>query len=549
MSRETAGAPPSASPANTNGNGPSGAGRWAGGPGPGGGGGGWRGGRGPGGPRGPGGGPGGGRWRSAYATRDLTSGSIPRNLWFLAWPQYLEASLRLVDQFADLVWAGMFGGFRAIAGMGAAQQYLMAGFTARMGIDIAMRAMVSRAVGMGDMALANHVVLQASTLTLAYSALLVVVGVFFTESLLRLLGLSDAVVATAALYMRVQLFGQAALGFQNLTGHALAAAGDTLTPMKAAFIVRFIHLPLSPLLVFGLFGLPALGLPGAALATILAHIVSLTYLMSVLLRGTSRLKLTLTGYRPDPEILKQLLKIGWPAGINSMERTIAQLTFGFLVAPFGDLAYAAFTVTRRVEMFAHVGSQGLGMAAGTIVGQNLGAGQPTRAKHTVLWAAGYGLVINGILSILMFLFPNVFLSLFAREPEFLDAARGWLYIMLLGYAALGMTMAMGQAFQMAGDTMIVMLVNLGTLWATVPLGIFLSRATPLGELGIAWAMVVPMLVRPLIYFPYFHWGHWLRIRLFDAEPPTPVDLDDRVKSPTAPVGADPPSLPSGVSSR
>jgi putative MATE family efflux protein len=275
--------------------------------------------------------------------------------------------------------------------------------------------------------------------------------------------------------------------------------------------------------VFGLAGLPALGLPGAALATIIGHAVSLAYLLNVLLRGTSRLQLTLRGYRPDPQILKQLVKIGWPASVNGMERMIAQLSFGVLVAPFGDLAYAAFTVTRRVEMFAHMGSMGLGMAAGTIAGQSLGAGKPARAKQTVLWACAFGFLINAVLSILMFLFPDAFLSLFAREPEFLDSARAWLFIMLFGYAALGGTMAMAQAFQMAGDTFIVMLVNLATLWSAVPLAFLLSRGTPLGELGIAWAMVVPMLIRPFVFFPYFYWGRWLRIRLFTSEPiPVPA---------------------------
>lgn len=170
--------------------------------------------------------------------------------------------------------------------------------------------------------------------------------------MLGLLGLSDAVIAQSAPYMRLMFVGQIALGFQMMAGHALGAAGDTLTPMKAGIVVRVIQLPLSPLLVFGLFGLPALGLPGAALASILAHVVSLVYLSAVLLRGSSRLHLVLHAYRPDPQILRQLVRVGWPASVNGMERTIAQLSFGFIVAPFGDLAYAAFTVTRRAEMFA-----------------------------------------------------------------------------------------------------------------------------------------------------------------------------------------------------
>ena len=86
-----------------------------------------------------------GRGRSAYATRDLTDGSVRRTLWFLAWPQTADGALRMVDQLADLVWAGFIGSL-AIAGMGVAQLYSQMAFTARMGLDMGMRAMVSRAM-------------------------------------------------------------------------------------------------------------------------------------------------------------------------------------------------------------------------------------------------------------------------------------------------------------------------------------------------------------------------------------------------------------------
>ena len=120
----------------------------------------------------------GGRRRSAYATRDLTTGSIPRNLAFIAWPQFIEGFLRILDQVADLIWAG-FLGTRAIAGMGVAQQYTQLGFTGRQGIDISQRAMISRAIGMGDQALANHILMQAWTMTVVFSGVMVMIGLFF----------------------------------------------------------------------------------------------------------------------------------------------------------------------------------------------------------------------------------------------------------------------------------------------------------------------------------------------------------------------------------
>jgi len=324
---------------------------------------------------------GGRRW-SAYATRDLTNGSIPRNLAFIAWPQFIEGFLRILDQVADLVWVG-FLGTRAIAGMGIAQQYTQLGFTGRQGIDISQRAMISRAIGLGDQALASHILMQAWTLTIFYSAVMVGIGVFFTEPLLRLLGLSEDVIAEAAPYMRLQFVGQMTMAFQQVSGHALAAAGDTLTLMKSTTVARVTHLVLSSLFVFGLLGFPEMGVTGAAMGNIFAHLISVSLLFWVLFRGTSRLHPSLRNYRFDGPLLWRMIKLGVPAALNGMERTVSQMVMIFLVVPFGEVTLAAFTVTRRVEMFANLGSQGMGLTSQVIVGQSLGDGKPERAKKTM----------------------------------------------------------------------------------------------------------------------------------------------------------------------
>lgn len=426
----------------------------------------------------------------------------------------VEGLLRVADQLADLIWAG-FLGHRAIAGMGAAQQWTMLGFTARMGMDTSMRALVSRAVGMGDAALASRVVIHAIGITLAYSGLLVLVGAFLTDFLLRLIGISDAVISEGAAYMRVQFIAQAAIGLQTLTAHALSAAGDSMTPMKATLISRLIHIFLSPALVFGLAGLPAVGLAGAALANFIAHVVALGMLARVLLRGTSRLHLSLQGFRFDPVILKQLIKIGLPSSVNGMERSLSQLLILALVAPFGDLMVAAYTLSRRVEMIGQGWMMGLGQASGTIVGQSIGARKPERAKLTLVWGAGLGVALKAVLTGVVLAFPIALLSIFTRDSELQQIGLDWVLIQTVGYIPTGINMVFGQSFQTAGATLFVMLVNLGLLWGMeLPLALFLSRGTELGALGVAWAMVIPMLARPFIYIPYFLSERWLRIRVF-----------------------------------
>jgi putative MATE family efflux protein len=460
-----------------------------------------------------------GRRRSAYATRDLTTGSIPRNLFFLAWPQFIEGVLNVLDQMADLFWAGRGFGTRAIAGIGVAQNYTMLIMTARFGIDMAMRAMVSRAVGAGNIALANHIALQAFTLSGLFSLTMMVLGVLLTEPLLRLLGISDAVIAEGAAYMRAQFVGTAGMSFRMMSGAALQASGDTLTPMKATTATRVIHLALAPFLAFGWWVFPDFGLMGLALANIAAQSAGVAMNFYALFTGTSRLHLTLRGYYLDFPLIWRIATLGAPAAVTQIERALSQLVIVGLVAPFGDYALAAYSLTRRTEMFMNMGSWGIGQSAGTLVGQNLGAGRPERAKAAVLWASGYVLLVKGLLGGLLFAFPTLFISVFSSDHELLPLAITWLRIQVLGYLAMGVTQVAVQSFQTAGDTFFPMVVTLVTMWGLeVPLAYALSRWTSLGQFGVAWGIVAAMFARVLIYVPYFIWGGWLRKRVIEDLP-------------------------------
>jgi putative MATE family efflux protein len=443
--------------------------------------------------------------------------------------------MRVVDQMADLIWAGVLG-TRAIAGVGVAQQYTQMAWTGRQGIDTALRAMVSRAIGRGDIALANHICWQAATLTMAFFVIIAFVGIVFTEPMLRLLGVSEAVIGQAAPYMRVQFMGQGVLGFQMLSGHALAASGDTITPMKATIVSRVVHMALSPFLVFGLFGFHEFGISGAALASMIANSFGLALNIWALHQGKSRLHLRPSEYRVDFKLMREMLKIGLPAAVTGAERSIAQLLLVSIVTRFGDTALAAYTLTRRVEMFANLGSQGLGQAAGIIVGQNLGAQQPDRAKRTVYWAIGYVTSIKSVFGSFIFFFPEVILSLFTRDPEFIAIASIWVRIQIFSYVAMGVSQVLMQTYQTAGDTLFPMIVTLVTIWGVQqPLAYWLAD-TSLGQYGVAWAISIALASRLVFYVPYFFWGRWMRVRMFDGRPGRGMPADV-APAPAAPASA------------
>jgi putative MATE family efflux protein len=477
--------------------------------------------------------------RRRFIARDLTTGSVPKNLAFLAWPQVVEGLLNVFDQVWDLFLAGQGFGFRAIAGIGSAQQVVQLARTGRMGLDTAMRAMIARAVGAGDRSLARHVAQQAFTVNFLLAIVITTLGILFTEAMLRTLGISDAVIAEAAGYMRWQFAGTLALTARMATGSALQATGDAVTPMKATTTARVVDLILAPILMFGLIGAPEFGVAGVAVANLLGQTLGAAINIYNLTTGRSGLHVTLAGYHFDPKLIWRLVRLGAPATINSIERSAAQVILLALMSPFGDVALAAYALTQRTQAVVNIGTQGLGNAAGIISGQSLGAGNVKRARETVLWALGYVSIAKLLIVSILFVFPEFFLSIFNDDPELLEVGAVWLRIMLIGYFAMGPVQVLMQSFQTSGDTVMPMVTTLVAMWAfEVPLAIVLSGAAErwglgflsvgdLGQYGVATAISVAAFVRLAMYLPYFQWGPWYKKRILEgvqAAERLPVDV-------------------------
>lgn len=448
--------------------------------------------------------------RSRRSTRDLTKGSIPKNLWSLGWPQVAEGGLSVIDQLADLIWAGRLG-FQAIAGLGAAQAYIMTVMMFRMGLDSGMRSMIARAVGARNISYANHVFLQSLTINTVLAVIIVAIGIFFTEPLLKLVGLSDAVVEQASGYMRFQFVAMAMVGYHRLSGGALQASGDSITPLKAATVTRIAHLVVSPLLIFGWLGFPDMGLTGAAIARLMAEFLGIGMNFYALMNGTSRLRIRFRDYRFDFPLMWKLVKIGAPASVTNMQRGVSQLIIVGIAAQFGDAALAVFALTRRTENVVNQSARGLGRAAGALAGQNLGAELPDRAKSSIRWAMVYVAAFTAPAILIMILFPTAVANFFNADPQFVSIATTWLVIASIGYIAMSPVQVFTQAFNTSGSTLAPMIITVSTMWAfEIPLAFALANFTPLGQFGLAWGIVGGMTLRLVLFTWYYFTGRWLR---------------------------------------
>lgn len=435
----------------------------------------------------------------------------------------MSGAAAAVDEVSDLFWAGFLGP-RAMASVGVGGAFIMLLNTFRTGLDTSGRAMVSRAVGAGDMAQANHIAYQSLLINTTVTVVIMTLGFVGAELLWTVLGVADALSDEGLAYQRARFAASIVFGANLVSTSLLTAGGDSFTPMKAQLVARGVHIVLSPLLIFGLGPVPGMGVAGGAVAYGLGHAAGAYMNFRALLTGSSRLHIRFEGFRLDLALARRQLQIGLPSSVTSAERALSGLVVIGIVAPFGATALAVYTVAQRLQGLTSFGAQSLAQASGIIVGQSLGAQKPDRARSTVWWALGFVGAFKIVICGLIFIFPEAWLLAFSRDPAVIELGVVWLRISVLGILAFGLGNVVISALNTAGDTMIPMLTGLLSLWLVQqplaivltgsdwrPLGLDLafSGVWSIGVLGVAWAIAIASVVRFLTGFLYFLWGPWV----------------------------------------
>ena len=448
----------------------------------------------------------GGRRRAAY-DRDWTQGNIARNVLLLAWPMVAGSIVNQFDMIVDMVWVARLG-VRSVAGVAVAGNLVQVLNSARMGLTTGQRAMVSRAVGADDIEAANYSTAQAFLLNLVYVTLTIVAGVILAEPLMRLMGVEAEVARQGANYMRIMMFSQAAMSFRTMGDAAMQSSGDSMTPAKIITVIRGLHIILAPFLIFGWGFLPRLEVSGAALANTITQILGAAIAIWVLASGHTRLRMKLT-WRFNLSIIWEMIRIGFPASINSAERSIARAFITRILATFGTYGVAAHSIAARVDHLAELMSQGMGQAAGVLVGQNLGAGRPDRSYRSAWTAMGFGALASLIMGIGVVWKAEAIVRIFNSDPELVRMTSTYVRIMSASFVFMCGSTVFSQALNGAGDTIPPMVVSIASLWGVdLPLAYVIPRITGWGVYGIAVAAVAASTVRVILYICFFQWGKW-----------------------------------------
>jgi putative MATE family efflux protein len=440
--------------------------------------------------------------------RDWTQGNIFKNLLLLSWPMAVTQSLMTLGPTIDMIWVGRLGPL-SIAAVGISGVAVQLAQGAMMGLTTGMRALIARFIGSKDMDLANRVAQQAIVVSMIYSIIVAIIGGFYAEEIISLITKDPEIVSLGGAYLRIQFVGSATMSFRMMMDSIMQASGDSMNPMQIAIVFRIFHIILCPFMIFGLWIFPELGVKGAAYTSVISQSLGVILGLRVLFGDRSRLKLSFKRFHFDFDIIWRIVRIGFPSLISGIQRNLNQMILQRFLAPFGTLVLAAHTITQRLEMLIMMPAMAIGMGAGVLAGQNLGAKQPDRAEKSAWTAVLIVEVFAIIASLVLFVWTTPVIRIFNSDPSLDETATQFLHIAIVGWLFIGFMFVLMSCLQGTGDTIPTMIISIITTWLiTLPFAYFLPKWTNWGVIGIRWAMTASTLVGGIANVIYFRTGKW-----------------------------------------
>lgn len=422
--------------------------------------------------------------------------------------------LQVAYQLVDAFWVGRLGA-DAVAAVSITMPLMFVLVAAGMGFAIAGTTLIAQYTGARDHAMVDHVAAQTLIAILAVAIVLGAIGIALLPWVLHAMGVSPAVYCNALSFMRV-IFAALPFTFCYAMVQALLrGVGEVRVPLYIVGGTVIINFILDPVLIFGHLGLPALGVMGAAIATLIAQLIATAVALSVLFGGRFGIHLRWRHFRPDFAFVRRAFLLGYPASIEQSTRGLGMIFMTFLVTSFGTVAIASYGVGTNVVNVVVIPAMGLAMATSTLVGQNIGAGNIARAESVARLAALVTFAALTVAGGLCFFLATPIMSFFVpKSPDVLVQGARFIRIMSWSFGFVGLQFALLAVLRAAGEMLAAMATTLFSQWGLqLPLAWLLSQRTHMAIDGLWWSLPVANIAAATIAVALFYSGRWKTRRL------------------------------------
>lgn len=451
----------------------------------------------------------------------LTTGPIGRTLLLFSLPVLGSNILQSLNASINSVWVGRFLGEAALTATSNANIILFFLLGVVFGISMANTIMIGQAVGARDIDEARRVVGTSTTFFVALSVLASALGYFYTPDILAAMRTPDDAAPLAVAYLRIIFLALPFMYFYNFVMMTLRGAGDSRTPFWFMLLSVVLDVVLNPVLIFGVGPIPAMGIAGSALATLIAQLASLAAMMVLLYRRRHFLLLhrgQLALLVPDPAILRALVVKGLPMGLQMVVISSSAIVMMALVNAYGSQTTAAYGVASQLWTYVQMPALAVGASVSSMVAQNVGAGLWQRVARITRMGLLFNVAMTGALVALIYLFNRHSLGLFlGTDGVAIGIAQHINVVVLWSFILFGFTIVIFGTVRATGAVMAPLVILFLSMWV-IRLPFAWALGPRLGADAIWWSFPLGSVVSLALAIGYYRFGSWRGSQILPVAP-------------------------------
>lgn len=430
---------------------------------------------------------------------------VRKQVFSLAIPAALSSLLQRTVSIFDIFLVGGLGA-SSIAAVGIGQLSIFVAMTIFLGISAGTTVLVAHLVGAEKTDEAGRAAYQSLIMVGAVAVIVSIFGIALSIKLPVIMGADAEVIRIADTYLRIIFYAFIFTALVNVLTGIMHGHGDTKTPMKAIILVNILHFAIAYPLIYGRFGAPKIGVPGAAIAIGVSEAIGAAWLFWAALRRGYIMKGPI-----ETMLTRRVLHVGLPVALERVTQQLGQMAFARIIMSYGTAAYAAHQVGLSIEAFSFMPGLGLSIAAATMVGQSLGAKKVERARISTIEANRLAVIIMTTMGLTFFFFPYLFMRAFTSDPDVIKHGTVFLKIVAVLQIPLAISMVLAGTLRGGGDSRYSMFTTITGMWLfRIPAALILTKIFHVGLYATWSLMIFDWLVRVTLLVSRYRSGEWQR---------------------------------------